>query len=928
MEFLLLGPLEVVGDDGAPIPLGGRRRRALLALLLLSPNEAISTDRLIEGIWGESPPPSAGGALQVHVHALRKALGADRVVTRPPGYLVRVEADELDLARFERLLAEGRHAEALALWRGPALADIAYEPFAFGEAARLENARLTALEARVEADLEAGRHDALTAELEALAAAHPHRERLQAHRMLALYRSGRQADALAAYRETRATLDELGIEPSAALRSLEQQMLRQDPGLDLAAAPVTAPPTDVLPADPTPLVGRELEVGAVLALLDRPDTRLVTLTGPGGTGKTRLALAVAGRIANARAVFVDLSAVTDAALVLSTVAHALGAGESPGADPVETVFTALGAQDTLLVLDNLEQVLDAAADVARLVDAHESLRVLVTSRAPLRVTRERVYAVPPLTTPETGDETAAGIERVAAVRLYAERARAADPAFAITDANAPAVARICRALDGLPLALELAAARVRTLGPEGTAARLGERLSLLSRGARDLPERQRSLRATLDWSVQLLDDDAVRVLASLGAFSGGASLDAVESVVVDSDVLTALDDLLDAALLTASAEASGEPRFGMLETVREYATELLTGSGTESDVRDRHLDWCLRLVEGDVSPYWRRPLDASWLARVELEHDNLRAAFAHAAAAGHVEREVRLANGLRYFWRVRGYVDEGRRRLERAVELAPATGPAIHARTLVEAGVMAFAAADYPRSRELLTEALDLLESTGSDDAREIARARMELGTGWHAEGDLRVALGYYEAALVALDGVGDENARGVVLGNLAAIHHALGDLDRARDVATEVLVHQRELGDDEGVAVTSLNLGAVELERGDLAPAATHVETALDRALALGFLELAAYAFGIAAQLALATDRPEDAGVLCGVFQEQFRVIGGAPQTEEGERHDATLAEVERRVDAGPLVERGTSLTLDDATAVVRDVLDAARAR
>src|SRR5262245_3144474 len=267
MEFRLLGPLEVVGDDGAPIALGGRRRRALLALLLLSPNESISTDRLIEGIWGESPPPSAGGALQVHVHALRKALGAERVVTRPPGYLVRVEPDELDLTRFERLLAEGRHAEALALWRGPALADIAYEPFALGEAARLANARLTALEARIEADLEAGRHDALTAELEALAAAHPHRERLQAQRMLALYRSGRQADALAAYRETRATLDELGIEPSAALRSLEQQMLRQDPGLDLAAAPVTASPTDVLPADPTPLVGRELEVGAVLALL-------------------------------------------------------------------------------------------------------------------------------------------------------------------------------------------------------------------------------------------------------------------------------------------------------------------------------------------------------------------------------------------------------------------------------------------------------------------------------------------------------------------------------------------------------------------------------------------------------------------------------------------------------------------------------------
>ena len=418
------------------------------------------------------------------------------------------------------------------------------------------------------------------AELDGLVAAHPHRERLQALRMLALYRSGRQADALAAYREARAALDELGLEPSSELRALERRMLEQDPELD--APPEHEPGGASLPADVTALVGRDLELAAIAALLVRPETRLLTLTGPGGTGKTRLAVAAAR--AAGGAVFVDLSAVTDHALVLPTVAHTLGADEVPGGDEVATVVHALGARPPLLVLDNLEQVIDAASAIARLLDAAPGLRVLATSRGPLRIAQERVYAVPPLGVPEAADATAARIRNVASVRLYAERAAATDPAFALDDENAAAVARICRALDGLPLAVELAAARIRTLGAEGTAARLGEQLALLSRGARDLPARQRSLRAAIDWSVQLLDEQARSVLAALAAFSGGASLDALEAVVGPGvDVPTALDDLLDAALVSRVEGPGGEARFTMLETVREYATELLGSSGSERD---------------------------------------------------------------------------------------------------------------------------------------------------------------------------------------------------------------------------------------------------------------------------------------------------------------------------------------------------------
>jgi predicted ATPase/class 3 adenylate cyclase/Tfp pilus assembly protein PilF len=625
-----------------------------------------------------------------------------------------------------------------------------------------------------------------------------------------------------------------------------------------------------LPVQLTPFIGREREVTAVRERLLDPQTRLLTLTGPGGTGKTRLALQVAAEVLEAfpdGVFFVNLAPINDPALVLPTIAQALEVTESGGRPLREVLHALLRAKQLLLILDNCEQVVGAAPAVADLLAASPRLRVLATSRALLRVQGERAYAVGPLALPDTAPlpplETLTQYE---AVRLFIARARDVRPDFAVTNATAPAVAEICMRLDGLPLAIELAAARVKLLAPPALLARLTKRLPLLTGGARDLPARHRTLRGTIAWSYDLLDPAEQALFRRLGVFVGGWTLEAAEVVCGgnEGDVLDLLGVLLDKSLVRVEAQGVGEDRYSLLETIREYALERLEGSGEASELRRAHAEHYLALAE-DAGPMLKGPDQAAWLERLEREHDNLRAALGFLWASGDGERALRLAGALGRFWDLQGHWSEGRRRLNDLLALpAPAGHPATEASTdgqvrvaaLNVAALLAAEQHDYERARALAEASAVLARSTddvpGLIDALEVLEQEAFFGRFALAE-----ARDLATQSVTLARSIADDWRTAGALHRLAHVVYHDGDYVRAAALWEEGEARYRLCGDPAGRARVLCWLAGLLCDRGDVAQGVAHLRDALallrgthpsmDRAramyfLAIGLLEQSAY--------------------------------------------------------------------------------------
>lgn len=1016
MRVAVLGALEVWRDERL-VPVAGARVRALLVRLALEAGRDVGREALIDAIWEESPPADAGHALQALVSRLRRGLGSDAVVSGAAGYRLAAEPGDVDALAFEVAARDGSAAlragdaagaatilgDALATWRGPVLGELAADRrFAARAADRLEGLRLSATVDRIEADLALGAAADLVGELDDLTAARPLDERLAAQRMRALAAAGRAADALDGYERIRTRLDdELGTLPSAELRAAHLAVVDgsaagptavgatgagatssvdDGPGTTAGSgaataagalpdvAPGPAPPRTNLRHALTSFVGREAEVDRLDGLLARH--RLLTLIGPGGAGKTRLADEVAGRQgprARDGIWMVELATITDPGDIGAGVLGALGLREasllrqsSPGAtapaappdtDPVAHLLDVLAERETVLVLDNCEHLVQAAAVLADELLAHcPRLRIIATSREPLGIPGERLEQVPPLGLPPADADAATALDHPA-VRLFADRAADASPGFVVDAATVGGVVEICRRLDGLPLAIELAAARLRSLPVGQIAARLDDRFRLLTGGSRAALPRQQTLRAVVDWSWDLLSEDERLLARRIAVFPAGVTPQSAAAVCaedgLDADaVLDLLAALVDRSLLVLVDRAA--PRYRMLETIREYGTERLVAEDELAATRTAHARFFAGLA-AEADPHLRGPDQLTWFRGLLAERDNLQAALRWLVEDGDARTALSLALSLAWFWVLSGSPNDA----SAAVRLAHAVpgdadpldrliaenlalfgedamtedlgtdlaalldeleGYDLAPRPVVVAAapVLAWFSGNPARAQPLFARAL------GSDDPWVRATVPLVLAQIAENEGDVEGIRRHLDEALAAFRAIGERWGLTATLSSVASLRMLEDDLDGAAVALEETRALFQELGAESDNARLLLDIAGVRWRQGDLEGALDYALRARD-ATDVGGIE-AAFAAAFLARITRLLGREDEAReLIAAALATTERVAPGRP--ERGHINAAVRASaVLIAVDDGELGAARTHLDLAYPAAVATD--------
>lgn len=839
MLFRVLGPLSIETDEGATLPVNAHRQRSVVAMLLIAGGRSVTADRLIDGIWGDDLPANPANTLQNSIAQLRKTFEPDRprsepptvLVSTPTGYQLAVDDHDTDAARFETGLQQARgylnagHAraaldsitDALSLWRGQAYVDFQDDEFAVGERERLEELRLEALELAIDARGVVDGPESVIGDLDALLADHPHREGSWGRLMTALYQAGRQAEALRTYQQATKLLgDELGIAPSPELQDLEDRILMQDPSL----APDRSPtPPHNIPAPAGTLVGRDAELADMLQAVSA--NRVVTLLGPGGSGKTRLALQAAWDIVSDLHAYdhgvwlVRLDDLTDPSLVDPAIGAAIGMPESAKSTVRETLVGHLRSRRMLLVLDNCEHVLDAVSElVNELLAAAPGLSVLATSQARLALLDEQRFQVAPLAVPDDLSGPFAELSEAPSVELFIERAKHFDPDQAFGDEDLLAIANIVSSLDGMPLAIELAAARTTALTPPEIARLMADRFDLLSSGRPTAPDRQRSLRSAVEWSFNLLSDDDKDLFVRLSVCVGGFDLGAAAAMADASEASTAngLHRLIGSSLLTKLRNPTGATRYRMLESLRQFGRERLDA---DPDLRDetnrRHATRYAGIVTGVETGLMGPDQGAAYQSFVDDE-DNYRAAMTFALESGdHFDLGVRIAASMGRFWDLAGSLSEANRWLSTFVEAAgDRTSPPGYPLLVGWHGFFISELGDREAAAEVSLSALPLAQRLGDRAAESALLSAASMYA--RLAGEMEEALSLAESAHQIAAAEDESWYEALALNAATHSHIEAGDPESARPIAEAALATFADVGDQRAVGWALTALAQVEL--------------------------------------------------------------------------------------------------------------------